>query len=1197
MLRSTVFWGALRSVRMALGAATVAVLAACGGGGGGGSEPAPVTPQPQPTVDARLASIGDATGHQTVLNALPPAPVAPPASGPSGAATSLTIHYKRLAANDYAGWTMHAFDAAVETQWTDGLKMNVTDSFGAVIDVPLKNTTGRVGYIFHKGDTKDHNNNDQFWTLKPGKNEIWRIEGDATTYETVPGGAGATRPDITTVRVHYRRFDGGYANWGLHLWASNGMDTARVPAGVVIDQWPNPVPFASMPGHAARNGEVVFDIPVLNPKDDVSRGNLEFIIHGMPPNIDNKDGRPDNINVAYAALKPVNQVAEIWLLEGDATVYTSAPDTRLVSTTDARAVWLNKQLVKWPRADGTAAGSVKIYHSATGQITALKDGKVAGADGSITLDRFTGTVPTTTATRFKWVAFGDTFAVKDADLARMATLHKSQLVLVQENAAGDVQNATTAQVAGALDDLYAAAEATTDLGVSITGGITRFKLWAPTAQKVLVFTYDTATGNAVTVDDMVMDGATGVWSATRSGDLSGKYYKYAIDVFVRGTGFTRNLVTDPYSVSLTTDSKRSYIASLSAANLKPTGWDASAIPAKVTANTDMVVYELHVRDFSINDNTVTAANRGKFLAFSEATSNGMKHMKALGDAGVTDVHLLPIFDIASVPETGCTTPAPAGAADAESQQATVTATASTDCFNWGYDPYHFNAPEGSYASDAADGAKRIIELRQMVMGLHSAGLRVGMDVVFNHTAQSGQGAKSVLDRVVPGYYQRLNATGGVSNDGCCDNTATENLMMGKLMIDSTAQWARDYKIASFRFDLMGLQPRAVMEKLKTQVNAAAGRPVQLFGEGWNVGGVTQSGARFAQATQGGMGGTDIGTFGDKMRDAVRGGGCCDGGADIVKRQGFINGIFYDPNAQTDAKELNDLRWLGDLVKGGLAGSINSYSLTTHWDASVTLNNLDGLGYATQPGEVVNYVENHDNLTLFDNNNLKLPLATSKEDRARVQMLGAAVVAFSQGVAYYHAGVDTLRSKSADRNSYDSGDWFNRIDWSYADNYWGMGLPRLEGNDTVTWPLVKPFLANAALKPTAADIAWTRDAFRDLMKIRASTTMLRMRTADDIKSRLTFHNLGSNQVPTVLVGHINGNGYAGATYKELAYFINVGGTSQTLTVAPLAGKSFVLHPVQAAATAADRRVATGANVNTTTGAFTVPARSAVVFVLN
>jgi pullulanase len=1183
---------AVRARGLAVMGLAAVMLQACGGGGG---SPAPETAPPvqPPAADARL-EYGNAAAFATVLSA---APVASAPGGGGGAATTLTLHYKRPA-GDYTGWTVHTFNAAVETSWTTGLATTTQDAFGAVVNVPLKANSGSVGYIFHKGDEKDHGGADQAHVLKPGANEIWRIQGDNTTYTSNPAGAAA--PDVTTVRVHYKRFGNDYANWGLHLWPTNGMDTTRVPAGLKLDTWAEPVAFSAMPGYASSNGELVFDIPVLNPKADANRKSLEFIIHGTPPNSDNKDGRSDNIKVDFAALTLRAQVGEVWLVQGDPTVYLAAPDTRSASTTDARAVWLNKQLIQWPRV--TSAGVIKLYHSVAGQLLAPKDGKVSGADGSLLLDAYSGKVPPALVNRFQWVDAGAVLAVKDADLSRMGSLHKSQLLLVQEDASGNVQNATTVQNAGALDDLYAAAANVNDLGVSIGGSgvaiATTFKLWAPTAQKVLVFTYDTATGPATTVDEMVMDANTGVWAASRTGDLSGKTYRFTVDVLAKGVGLVRNLVTDPYSVSLTTDSKRSYIANLANANLKPAGWDASAIPNKVTAPTDMVVYELHVRDFSANDASVSAANRGKYLAFSEASSNGMKHLKALGDAGVTDVHLLPVYDIASVPEAGCTTPAPAGAADAQTQQTAVVSTASSDCFNWGYDPYHFNAPEGSYASDAADGAKRIIEFRQMVMGLHAAGLRAGMDVVYNHTSASGQNVKSVLDRIVPGYYHRLNADGTVANSSCCDNTATENLMMGKLVLDSTVLWAREYKIASFRFDLMGHMPRALLEQVKTKTAAATGREVQLFGEGWNFGEVA-NGARFPQASQGGLGGAGIGTFGDKMRDAVRGGSGFDSGNDLIKNQGFINGVFYDRNALAPDRPLNDLRYMGDLIKGGLAGSIGDFTLTTHWDATLQLKDLGGVGYATQPSEVVNYVENHDNQTLWDNNAYKLPLATPKEDRARVQLLGNAIVALSQGIAYFHAGTDTLRSKSLDRNSYDSGDWFNKLDWTYTDNNFGVGLPP-QGDNGNSWSAMQPLLSNAALKPAAADIVWMRDAFRDLMKIRASTTLLKLRTADDIKTRLSFYNLGGNQVPTVLAakvsGVLNGVAYAGANFKELAYFINVSPQAQTLNIAALANKGYVLHPVHASSAAADKRAA-GAAYTAATGSFNVPARTAVVFVVN
>ena len=868
---------------------------------------------------------------------------------------------------------------------------------------------------------------------------------------------------------------------------------------------------------------------------------------------------------------------------------------------DARAVWLNRSLAQWPGAADAATAAdptarFKLYYSAKAAIVAKPGAPVAGADGALMLTVSTAAVPPADAQRFRWVGAGPVLAVAAADVARMAALHKQQLIVVQENADGTVRDATSLQTAGALDDLYAGAAAKATLGVRIAQGRTDFKLWAPTAQQVSVCTYDTGYSKANRIQALRFDGASGIWSARTRTDLSGHYYKYVVDVVVPGTGLVRNLVTDPYSVSLSTDSKRSYIADLDAPKLKPHGWDKSAAPKRVAAQTDMSVYELHVRDFSINDGSVPADKRGKYAAFGETQSNGMRHLLALSRAGMTDIHLLPVYDIGSVPEHGCVAPAPSGAPDSESQQALLAKTKLTDCYNWGYDPYHFNAPEGSYASNPADGARRIVEFRQMVMALHKAGLRVGMDVVYNHMYIAGQNEKLVLDRIVPGYYHRLDARGAIERSTCCDNTATENAMMGKLMIDSAELWTRHYKIDSFRFDLMGHQPRAAMETLQARVDKAAGSRVNLIGEGWNFGEVA-NGARFVQASQLSLNGSGIGTFSDRARDAVRGGGPSDGGAQLVGLQGYINGLVYDPNGGAVARTPDDLLRAADLVRVGLAGSLRSYALTTYTGAVRELQAIDysgqPAGYASEPDEVVNYVENHDNQTLYDINAFKLPLATTTAERARVQLLGAAINAFSQGVAYYHAGFDILRSKSLDRNSFESGDWFNRLDWTYRDNYFGTGVPPAADNGK-DYALIKPLLANPALKPQPADIAFMRDAFRDLLQIRAGSTLFRMRSASDIRQRLTFFNTGPQQQATVLAARLDGQGYAGAGFKTVTYLINVDKVERTIAADTEKGRAYRLHPVQAAATAADAR-AKAARYDSASGTFTVPARTAVVFV--
>jgi pullulanase/glycogen debranching enzyme len=1181
---------------IALAGLAVSLLAACGGGEtdlGARAEKYALGVAKSPSVD-----VCDTTAFQTVLYPVPQ----PPSGGP----TMVRIHYNREDAN-YTGWTTYVYNAPAEALggWP-GKPPTGTDAYGVYWDIPV--STPEFNFIIVKNGGSEREPSDwagntgdqqQYWKVADGK-EFWKRSGIATNFKTSP----LATPDISSVRVHYQRKDGNFAAWGVHIWASSGLDVNGLRADVQprIDQWNNALAFSDFNNFVDGANEVVFDIPVLNPKSDPSRKALEFIIHGKPPGGDpnDKDGRNDNIRVDYATLKIEGGVGSVWLLQGDPTVYTAAPDTRRVSSTDARAYWLNRSLLQWPSID--ASGVFKLYHSANGQIVVGKDAPVSGADGALTLSVFAGTVPPAVAERFKYVPPGVVVQVPSAGLGALRQLLTSQLVLVQEDSSGKVQNATTAQLAGALDDLYAVAAAESELGVRVKGGAAGFKLWAPTAQKVGLCLYESGSGSAVKYEPMSKVASNGVWRATRGAGQPGSYYKYAVEVFVRGAGVVRNLVTDPYSVSLTTDSRRSHVIDLRDPALEPAGWNSTPIPTRVANQVDMAIYELHVRDFSANDPSVSAANRGKYLAFTETDSNGMQHLRTLADAGLTDVHLLPVFDLATVPESGCVNPAiPNAEPDSYEQQAAVNAVRDTDCFNWGYDPYHYTAPEGSYASDAADGAKRIVEFRRMVQALHLAGLRVGMDVVYNHTTASGQKEKSVLDRVVPGYYHRLNATGGVETSTCCDNTATENLMMGKLMIDSVLTWARHYKIDSFRFDLMGHQPRSVMEQLKSAVDRATGRRIDLIGEGWNFGEVA-NGARFVQASQLSLNGSGIGTFSDRARDYVRGGGPFDGGDSLVKNQGYINGLWYDDNSSGAGKSKTDLMWAADIIKVGLAGSIRSYALTTHWDEVRTLDSLDyngqPAGYVTQPQEVVNYVENHDNQTLFDINAYKLPAATSKEDRARAQILGAAINAFSQGVMYYHAGIDTLRSKSMDRNSYDSGDWFNRLDWTYADNFFGTGLPP-ENDNGSNWYLIGPRLANPQIKPTSNEIGWTRDAFRDLLKIRASSTLFRLRSAIDIKSRLTFYNTGSAQVPTVLVGHLvghlDGKGYDGATFKEVAYFVNVDKVAQEVTIDAQKGKAWTLHPVHLKG--ADRRPANDAVYESMTGRFRIPPRTALVYVVN
>jgi pullulanase len=324
---------------------------------------------------------------------------------------------------------------------------------------------------------------------------------------------------------------------------------------------------------------------------------------------------------------------------------------------------------------------------------------------------------------------------------------------------------------------------------------------------------------------------------------------------------------------------------------------------------------------------------------------------------------------------------------------------------------------------------------------------------------------------------------------------------------------------------------------------------------------------------------------------------------VLKNQGWLNGLHYAPNEHAKAAGTGSQEALlrsADLIRAGLAGTLGSYRLRTHDGSVKKLVEIDyagqGAGFASQPGEVVNYVENHDNPTLWDIHLLKLPRETTREDRARVQVLGGALTAFSQGIAYFHAGIELLRSKNLDRNSYDSGDWFNRIDWTLNDNHFGGGLPPRRENEGL-WPAMRPLLADAgALKPTPAELRFTRDAFLDLLRLRASSTLFRLRTAKDVQRRLTMLNTGPEQNPGVVLGHLDGRGHRGAGFSEVLYAINATTGDAELVLPELRGRAFVLHPVHRAPNAADTRPATQARWNAATATLRVPARTALVYVL-
>jgi pullulanase-type alpha-1,6-glucosidase len=459
-----------------------------------------------------------------------------------------------------------------------------------------------------------------------------------------------------------------------------------------------------------------------------------------------------------------------------------------------------------------------------------------------------------------------------------------------------------------------------------------------------------------------------------------------------------------------------------------------------------------------------------------------------------------------------------------------------------------------------------------------------MDVVYNHTMGGGLDRFSVLDRVVPGYYHRLLPDGTVAESTCCPNTAPEHAMMGKLVIDSILTWARAYKVDGFRFDLMGHHPRAniletrvMLDHLTGEADGVEGRDIYLYGEGWNFGEVAYD-ARFAQATQVNMAGTGIGTFNDRLRDAVRGGGSF---GDDPSERGFATGLgSHTPLA------------VHDRIKVGLAGGLATYRFVTHTghEASGAQIDYNGSpsGYAAAPGETVNYVDAHDNEILYDAMAFKLPAGTAGVDRARMQVLALALVVLSQGVGFVALGSERLRSKSLDRNSYNSGDWFNQIRWDPAQgNGFGVGLPPAADNED-KWPWARPLLADPALVPGPAVVTMAAERYRELLRIRRSSPVFGLPTADEVQRRLTFPLGGPGETPGVVVMCLDGAGLD-PRWRQVVVVFNATTEPVSQTV-PGAAPDLRLHPELTGSADPDLRTAGAAD-----GTLTVPARSVAVYV--
>ena len=487
---------------------------------------------------------------------------------------------------------------------------------------------------------------------------------------------------------------------------------------------------------------------------------------------------------------------------------------------------------------------------------------------------------------------------------------------------------------------------------------TLLRVWTPTAKSVEVWIYadDSFKGPSTKIE--MVQKPKGIFEAYLPGDQHGTIYVYKI-LFLNNR---ESISVDPYARATTVNGMKSVIADLNRTN--PDGW-GERLPAFGLPE-EAIIYELHIRDFSISE-TSGIVNKGKFLGLTEKNTQNASGRKTgldyLIDLGITHIQILPMFDYATVDEANLTEPQ----------------------YNWGYDPLNYNVPEGSYSTDPFDPFNRIFELKQMIRTLHDNGLRVIMDVVYNHVYDPKDQA---LERTVPGYFYRYNADGSLANGtGVGNDTASERHMMRKYIIDSVKYWAKEYHLDGFRFDLMGIHDSVTMNAIREALDKID-PSIIIIGEGWEMSTPLPEDLKASQRNAQAM--PRIAHFNDSIRIALKGSDFGD-----EKDRGFISGKNY----------------LEDLLLRNIKGAMHLSSHSSYVD----------------PEQVIQYVEAHDNLTLYDKL-LRSNLDDSEEVRIKRHTLATSIVLLSQGVPFIHGGQEFLRTKAGVANSYQSPDEINQFEW-------------------------------------------------------------------------------------------------------------------------------------------------------------------------
>ena len=592
-----------------------------------------------------------------------------------------------------------------------------------------------------------------------------------------------------------------------------------------------------------------------------------------------------------------------------------------------------------------------------------------------------------------------------------------------------------------------------ELGVIYSKNSSEFKLWAPLAEQVELVLYGkdyNALESNKTIIKMNRENR-GVWRVKIDEDLSGEYYNY----LVRNNGKTYESV-DPYAKAVSINGEKSMVIDMESTN--PKGWSNDKKPI-LNDVTDSIIYEAHIRDLTKDEASgVIKALRGKYIGAvlenskikGTSITTGVDHLKELG---ITHIHLLPVFDYGSIDERYD----------------------STDNYNWGYDPQNYNVPEGSYSTNPYEGAVRISEFKEMVYKFHQAGIRVVMDMVYNHTYN----LESPLNLTVPGYYYRKDQYGRYSNgSGCGNETASERYMFRKYMIDSVLYWAKEYHIDGFRFDLMGLHDLETMRIIRNELNKVD-KSIIMYGEGWtcydtplniNESAVKNNICKFDDL--------QIAAFSDDARDSIK------GSVFLKESLGFVNG--------------------GDNYEESIKYTI--CASTKHDEIDLSKVVYSKSFWANEPYQTITYDSAHDNNTLFD----KLRMSCkdeNEEELLKMNKLAAAIVLTSQGISFLHEGEEFARVKEnlqgeIIENSYNSSDYTNELKWLRKQRYIDLF-----------------------------------NYYKGLIKLRKEYKAFRMNSNKEIQNNISFMAKGNEFKDNHIVGYIINIEDYNDSYSKIAVIFN------------------------------------------------------------